>query len=85
MNALVEHNALEQLVDVPVDRVHRFAVRKLDEATYDWFHPRKLDADGNPHEISEEILTAVVGEDVARQMITDAETEAMESGEFGSA
>ncbi len=41
-----------------------------------------LDADGNPHEISEEILKAVVGEDVARQMITDAETEAMESGDF---
>ena len=41
-----------------------------------------LDAEGKPHLISEEILKAVVGADVARQMIGDAETEAMESGEF---
>ena len=41
-----------------------------------------LDAESKPHLISEEILKAVVGEDVARQMIEDAKTEAMESGEF---
>lgn len=41
-----------------------------------------LDGEGKPHLISEEILKAVVGEDVARQMIEDAETEAMESGDF---
>jgi hypothetical protein len=41
-----------------------------------------LDDEGKPHLISEDILKAVVGEDVARQMVEDAETEAMESGEF---
>lgn len=41
-----------------------------------------LDGEGKPYLISEEILEAVVGEDAARQMVEDAETEAMESGEF---
>ena len=41
-----------------------------------------LDGEGKPHLISEEILTAIVSEEVARQMIEDAETEAQESGDF---
>lgn len=41
-----------------------------------------LDGEGKPHHISEEILKAIVGEDVIRQMVEDAETEAMESGDF---
>ena len=41
-----------------------------------------LDDEGKPVKISEEILEAVVGQTVARQMIEDAETEAMESGDF---
>ncbi len=41
-----------------------------------------LDDEGKPHLISEEILRAIVGEEVVRQMIEDAKTEAIESGEF---
>ena len=41
-----------------------------------------LDGEGKPHLISAEILKAVVGEEVAKQMVEDAETEAMGSGEF---
>ncbi len=41
-----------------------------------------LDAEGKPHLISEDVLTAVVGVAVAREMVEDAETEAMESGDF---
>ena len=41
-----------------------------------------LDDDGNPIKISEEILKAVVGEDIFQTMVENAETEAMESGDF---
>lgn len=41
-----------------------------------------LDDEGNPVEISEEVLKAFVGGDAFKRMIEAAETEAMESGEF---
>ncbi len=41
-----------------------------------------LDDEGNPVEISEQVLKAFVGEDVFQKMVEDAETEAMESGDF---
>lgn len=41
-----------------------------------------LDENGNPHKISFDILVAFVGVKAAQKMVEDAETEAMESGEF---
>ena len=41
-----------------------------------------LDDDGKPHLISEAILTAVVGQEAFQQMLSGAETKAMESGDF---
>ncbi len=41
-----------------------------------------LDDEDNPHLISMELLGAFVGNEVAQKMIEDAETEAMESGDF---
>ena len=41
-----------------------------------------LDDEGKPVKISAEILEAVVGKEAFQQMISDAEIEAMESGDF---
>jgi hypothetical protein len=41
-----------------------------------------LGGEGKPLEISEEILAAIVGSEVAQKMIESAEIEAIESGEF---
>lgn len=41
-----------------------------------------VDDESNPVEISEEVLTVLVGGDVFQRMIEDAEVEANESGEF---
>lgn len=41
-----------------------------------------LDAESKPHLISKDILKAVVGVEMAQQMVEDAETEAIESGDF---
>lgn len=38
--------------------------------------------EGNPVPISYQILEAVVGKEMAQAMLSDAETEAMESGDF---
>lgn len=41
-----------------------------------------LDNEGNPVKISEEILEAFVGKEMAQTLIEDAKVEAMESGDF---
>ncbi len=41
-----------------------------------------LDAEGKPVKISEKILAAIVSKEVFQKMLWDAETEAMESGDF---
>lgn len=41
-----------------------------------------LDDDGKPHLISEDVLKAVVGGEAFQKMLLDAQTDAMESGDF---
>jgi len=41
-----------------------------------------LDDDGNPVKISEEIMAAIMGKELAQAVIEDAETDAMDSGDF---
>ena len=41
-----------------------------------------IDAEGNPHNVSENALTALIGQEVFQKMLEGAEAEADESGEF---
>jgi hypothetical protein len=42
-----------------------------------------IDDDGKPVEISEEVLTAVIGKEAFESLLDTAITDAVESGEFG--